>query len=101
MGENYRSKVFEILPDLVYLDNTSIDGECWMGDEDEEDEDDAEFASFVSNDGEEFLEGEDEEGEFEEFEDENEEEENKQIDKIIGKRERDDAKDEDDYTPGK
>ena len=28
--ENYRNKIFEILPELVYLDNTSIDGENWL-----------------------------------------------------------------------
>ena len=28
--ENYRKKIFEILTELVYLDNTTIDGECWL-----------------------------------------------------------------------
>jgi hypothetical protein len=28
--ENYRTKIFGILTELVYLDNTTIDGECWL-----------------------------------------------------------------------
>ena len=28
--EKYREKIFEILPNLVYLDNTTVDGECWL-----------------------------------------------------------------------
>lgn len=28
--ENYRTKIFDMLPELVYLDNTSIDGQCYL-----------------------------------------------------------------------
>ena len=28
--ENYRTKIFEILPELAYLDNITIDGECCL-----------------------------------------------------------------------
>merc|ERR1712151_776794 len=86
--ENYRTKIFDMFPELVYLDNTTQDGECYLqeGEEDEEDEDGEDMDEFLSNDfeGEEFEDGE----EFDEDEEDEEDEEeiHGQNGNTIGKR---------------